>query len=146
MTDAELLAAIMADATAKGFADIGNDSACAIRMSAILPPVLVPTYLNERGVFSIFANPSDAEAVMTGLATVATSNPVVARALTWLAPNNGGIDLSNASVRTMLDSLVGTLTSEAVATLKSAAEVPQVVSVDQVSRCLLVNRPEGKVV
>lgn len=147
MTDDQLHDAIFADATAKGLADVGNDAGCAARMAAILPPVLVPTFVNERSVFDAFTNPADAQAVMTGLETASQTDAIVKRVLVWMRPDIGGVDLSNAAVRAMLDQLQasGVLTAPAVATLKALAERPAVVTADDVSRAWSRYRPGGKV-
>jgi hypothetical protein len=146
MTDQQLRDAIAADPAAKALADSGDDAGCAARLAAALPPAVATTYVNERGIFAAFTNPADAEAVMKGLEAVAQSNPVVRRALAWLAPNNGGIDLGHPGVRAMLDQLRagGALTPAAVATLKALAERPAAVKADDVSRAWATNRPDGR--
>lgn len=152
MTVDELHDAIIADPTAKALADAGNDAGCAAQMAAILPPVVSSVYLNERGVFAVFADPTDAEAVMAALEAAAAGdpaavppippNPVLKRALTWLQPQNGGIDLGHPGVRAMLDQMAaaGQIQPAAVATLKAQAERPPVVLAGDVSRAMRADR------
>lgn len=151
MTDNELHDAIAANPAAKALADAGDDAGCARLMADALPPTLVPCYLNERGIFATFVDPADAEAVMQGLEAAAGSEsplaPILKRAIVWLRPTNGGIDMGNPSTRVVLDALqaAGALTPEAVATLKATAETPAIVTADQVSAAWSRHRPEGKV-
>jgi hypothetical protein len=149
MTTEQLHDLINANAEAKALADAGNDRACAAVISAALPPTIGEYMLTERGVFKAFANPADAETVMQTLEAVAAANPadvpigpVVKRALKWMQPNNGGVDVGNAALRQVLD---GILQPSHAATIKALAEVPQTVSTDQVSAAWLRYRPGGKV-
>jgi hypothetical protein len=157
MIDQQLHDAIYADATAKALADAGNDAGCAARMQAILPPTLGPCYVNERGVFAAIPDPTAAEAFMQGLEAVAAGNPsanppvapnpVIARALKWMATDSIGIDVSFASVRGMLDQLAaaGALNAASVATIKALAQQPAVVTADDVSRVWAQYRPNGQI-
>jgi hypothetical protein len=152
MTDADLLSAIEADPTVKALADAGNDAGCAARLAAVLPPAVRSTYVNERAIFAAFPNPADAEAFMQGLEAVAAGqpnatppvpgNPIVKRALDWLAPNNGGVDVGNPAVRVMLDRMAagGAITTAAAATVKALAQSPASVSAADVSRVLAPGR------
>ena len=152
MTDADLLAAIVADPTSKALADAGNDSGCAAAVAPLLPAILAPKLVTERGLFDAFPNPADAEAILQGLAAVATANPpnpVVARTLRWLSPDLGGLDMGNPNVRGMIDQLAAQVptifTAARVAILKAIPLVPQAVTAADVSRVYAVNRPNGKV-
>ena len=150
--------AIFADATAKALADAGNDSGAALRMQSVLPPALVSTYINERAIYAAFSNPMDAAQVMGALAAIAAgnttanppvpANPIVAAALRWLEPNNGGIDVSNPNVSGMLDSMAtaGAITTAQAGTIKALAQQPAQVSAADVSRSWAQYRPDGKVV
>jgi hypothetical protein len=146
MTDSQLLAAIQADSQASALAAAGNDAGCAARIAATAAPVLVSTYVNERGVFAAFADPADAEHVMEALEALAPTNPVIKRALDWMQPNNGGIDLSFASVRTMLDQMAagGAITTAQAGTLKALAQQPVNITAADVSRVLAPSRPGGR--
>lgn len=157
MTADQLHDAILADPTSKALADAGNDAGAAVAIAPKLPPILVSTYVNERGVFAAFSNPADAEAVMQGLQAVAAGNPqgsppvppntVMQRVLKWMEPTNGGIDLSNPAVRTMLDQMqaAGVLTAQAVATLKEVPQQPQSIAAIDVAHAWARYRPDGKV-
>jgi hypothetical protein len=155
MTDAALLAAILADPTAKAMADAGNDSGVAARIASLQPPDVVSRLVDERGVYNAFPNPSDALAVMTGLATATAgnpsatppvpANPILLKVLEWMTPPAGGVDVGNAAVRAQLDSLQasGVLTPASVATLKALAEQPAFIDYAQVSRVLAASRTGG---
>jgi hypothetical protein len=157
MTDQELHDIIIADSTAKSLADQGKDKDCVEYLSTILPKTLVSTYINERGVFATFPNQADAEQIIQALEMVADGqpdavppvlpNPIVARALVWMQPNNGGIDLSYPAVRNMLDQMaqLGAITTDQVNTLKALAEKPTKVPVDDVSRVWYQYRPNGRI-
>lgn len=152
MTDSALAAAILADQTASALATALNDGAVAARMTAILPPTLVPTLISERGLYAAFADPSDALQVMNALTAIATGNPsatppvapnpVVAAVLSWLAPNNGGVDVSNASVIAMLEGMAtaGAITAQQSTTIQALAQTPTFITATQVSRCLIPSR------
>jgi hypothetical protein len=143
MTDSELHDAILADADAKARADAGDDSGAAARMAAVLPPILTSTSVTTRSVYAAFADPADGRQVVAALKAVAAQDPAanpsapdVALALEWMQPANGGIDLSNASVRAMLDQLAaaGAITAAQAAALKALAERPAAINADAVSR------------
>lgn len=148
MTDDELHDAIQADAAAKALADSGNDSGCATRMAAVLPPVLASYRITDRGIFAAFPDdPDAAEDFMAALEALAPTTPKVKRALAWLEPANGGVDLAFASVRSMLDQLASAsvLDGPTVSTLKALAERPAVVTASDVSRAWARHRPEGRI-
>lgn len=149
MTDAELYALIQSDPTAKAHADAGRDADCAARCRAIAPPVLTGNQATERSLYDAFADPADAEAILQGLATIGQSNPVVARAASWLKPDQGGLDVGHATVRTMLDQLAAAapnvFTAARVAAIKALGETAARISADDVSRAMLPHRPNGKV-
>jgi hypothetical protein len=94
------------------------------------PVKIVSTMLTERGVVAAFADPTDGEAVLQSLESVADVNPLVKRALDWLTPANGGVDFGEAATRGMLDALqvAGVLTSTQVLTLKATAEQRETVT------------------
>lgn len=81
-------------------------------------------YANERTILAAFANPADGEAVLQKLEAAAESNALVARAVKWLQPAQGGINLGDPSTRAILDALqaANVLTETEVATVKSIAE------------------------
>lgn len=137
MTNEELHDAIAANDEAKALADAGNDAGAAAAISATLPLTIGEFMLTERGVFKAFANPTDAETVMQTLEGVAAANPadvpiapVVKRALKWMQPNNGGVDVGNAALRQVLDAI---LQPAHAATIKALAEYPQQITDGQVS-------------
>jgi hypothetical protein len=152
VTDAALLAAIQADATAMSLATAGNDSGCAARMTAILPPVPAPIpndqlliWAASRGVLS---------RVVSG---VSNANAAIASAcLAVQASLNGGasvLDITNPAIvgtGALLDGLTsaGILpanvatgsnspTPGSMADLIAFGSAPQVITTAQVSRCLI---------
>lgn len=147
MTDQQLHDLIFADATAKALADAGNDTAAAERASAIAPKVPVSTLVTERTVYAAFANPADGEAVLQALEAAGQQNVVVARAIKWLKPGEGGLDVGHLATRGMLDFLQsqGVLTAGQVATIKAIGEQRPQISPSDVSRVWAVYRPEGQV-
>lgn len=80
-------------------------------------------FVTERGVYWALG-PSAGEAFMAGLEVTAQSNPIVARALKWLAPAEGGIDVGLQSVRSLLDqlALASAITSESAEAIKALAQ------------------------
>lgn len=148
MTDQELHDLIFADATAKALADAGNDTAAAERVSEIAPKEPVSTLITERTVFAAFADPAEGETVLQSLEAAAQSNAVIARAIQWLKPGEGGLDIGHPSARAMLDSLqqAGVLTASQVTTIKALGEQSPRITPDDVSRVWAVYRPDGKVV
>lgn len=151
MTDNELHDIIHGDTAAKALADAGNDEGAA-RRAAEIARVPAPALATERTVFAAFANPADGEAVLTALEAAAAGNGatarVVKRALRWLQPGEGGLDVGNASVRAMIDQLAagGVLTPTQAATLKGLGERPATVSASDVSRAWARYRPDGRIV
>lgn len=154
MTDNELHDLIAGDAQAKALADAGDDAGAAARASAIAPEAVAQCIINERTVFAAFPNPADGEAVMATLEAVADADPVqvphapiVARAVRWLRPGEGGLDVGHPSTRAMLDALTGQgqLTAERVAVVKALAEQPQTITAEQVSRAWERHRPDGRI-
>lgn len=139
---------IYANATAKALADSGDDAGAAAVIGPTLPKLVVsPTFVTERAVIAAFTNPADGEAVLTAVEAAAQSNPLVARALKWLQPANGGIDFGNPAARRMFDSFAasGVLTAAQVATLKGLAEVPPPVTYVDVSAAWARHRPDGRI-
>lgn len=146
MTITELHDAIFADPTAKGFADVGNDVACAARMTAILPPTVVRRMADWSTIASAFSDPSEGFAAVQALEAAGESNPVAAFFIQWLAPTSpSGLDLGNSGVRGMLDLLVAgsAITSDQASAIKTLAEVPTAISHGQVSDAWIQYRPGG---
>lgn len=129
MTDHELHDLINGDPAAKALADAGDDSGCAARVSAIAARVTVSTLITERTVFAAFTSPFQGEEVLQRLEIAALSNAVVARAIRWLKPGEGGLDIGHHSTRAMLDALQGAevLTAEQVMVIKALGEQPQAI-------------------
>lgn len=146
MTLDELHDAIADDPTAKQLADAGNDAGCAARMSTVLPPTVVRRMADWSTIVDAFAGPADAYAAITALKTAGQSDPMVGFFLAWLEPDSPtGLDLGNAAVRAMLDSLAtgGAITSPQAAAIKALAEVPTAVDHGRVSDAWLRYRPGG---
>lgn len=147
MTTDELHALIAGDAQAKALADAGNDSAAAARAAEIAPAEAFSNHITERSLYAGFVDPAKAEEVLQRLEQAAASNPVVRRALKWLSPAEGGLDVGHVSVRAMIDTLVSAsvLTPEQATTIKSLGERPQSFSADEVSAAWLRYRPDGRI-
>jgi hypothetical protein len=151
MTDDELHDLIAADPDAKAKADAGDDIATALRSTELAPSVVQEYWVTERGIFAAFADPIEGETVLQTLEAVAQSEslfaPIIKRALKWLTPSNGGINVGHPGLRILLDQLVAAkvFSSDQVGTIKALAEVKQVVSPDAVSRAWGKHRPQGKV-
>lgn len=141
MTDDELYEAIQADRSAKAFAGSGAYADCATAVAATLPPVLVDVYIDRRGIYAAFG-PTDGLSIVGGIKAAAASEspfaPVIAEALTWLSPAEGGVNLGHPGTRAMLDALAaaGAITSDHAADLKALAERPATVTHEQVSRAM----------
>lgn len=137
MTDEALRAAILADPAAAAFAAVGADGDAAAAVAATLPPTTRPTYVTTRVLHAAFG-PDAAEAVLGAIAAAAASNPVLARVLTWVDPNQGGIDVGNPITREQLDALAaaGVLAAGQVAAIKALAERPAAVSASDVTRVM----------
>jgi hypothetical protein len=152
MTEDELHDLIASNPDAKAKADAGDDSGAAQRAAQLAPPLLQQHWVTERGVFAAFTDPVEGEIVLQTLEAVANSEspmaPMLKRAIKWLEPSNGGVDLGHLGVRAMLDALVAAsvLTAEQVSTLKALAELPQVITAEAVSHAWSRYRPDGKVV
>jgi hypothetical protein len=163
MTNAELVAAIAANPTAAALAASGNDVACAAAITATLPPVSVSTLIDQRSLCSAFTapslNPSDVPTLLSVLSTLATAgfpaaspapipaNPLAGLVLAWLAPSEGGVDVTNALVIEVLTLLntstidgVPLLSSEIADTIVALGQRPATITHGQVSAALLSSR------
>jgi hypothetical protein len=138
---------IDADSQALALATAGDRSGCAARVSSILPETITETYITERTIFDIFsADATLGEEFMQALEGVAAgdpsatpprpSNPIVARALKWMQPNNGGVNVGNIAVRNMIDSFAsaGLITQSMADAVKSVAEQPATVTPEDIER------------
>lgn len=158
MTDQQLHDAILADATAKALADAGNDSGCAARMAAILPPVVasLPTsqlliWAASRGVLGkIVAGTSSTNAGVASacLAVQAAINggaPALDLANPVISATGGLIDgLASAGIFPANSAPAGSPpTPGSKADLLAYGSVSQAVDADQVSRCLIPYRATG---
>lgn len=76
--------------------------------------------INERGLYAALG-PTMAEGILQVLEAVSESNAVVKRALKWLEPSQGGLDLGSVHVRSMVEQLQqgGLLTTEQASALLS---------------------------
>jgi hypothetical protein len=83
------------------------------------------TWAGERTLYAQLG-PAVAEPILQALEAAGAADPVVKRALKWLAPPSEGIDLGDAYTRDMIDALVvaTVLTAEQAAALKGIAETP----------------------
>lgn len=135
MSPTELHALIDGDAQAKALAESGAADLCAARCREIAPKVVVERMVTELSFFKIYDIPSDAEAALQQIESVAGSNPVVARIRKWLQPGAVGVDIGDARVRQMLtlpvtDGGVGLSASLAAPLLRSAEVAPNITGAD----------------
>lgn len=152
-TDDEVHDAILADTQSLALADAGRDGEAAEMIGLKLPPSIVSTQVNEQGLFALFEDPADAEAVMQTLEGVAASQdpsaPVIKRMLGWLRPPAPGLNLGSGVVREIIDRFHadGLFTAHQRDVLKGAAERPATVDPGRVSRIWNERyRPDGLVV
>lgn len=152
MTNEQLLDLIDADHEASRYAASGNDDACAKRISAILPPVVFKRQMGRMGILALYANPGDGATVLGTIKAVATVNPIVAEiyeAIHPTVPESNMPDWSLPGIRAALTVEVGAgglgLTQVLADPILRACERPGVVTTDEVSKALLVRRPEGKI-
>lgn len=148
MTDEELRTLILNDATAKAFADVGKDSACAERCSAIADPVrrLVPNREIKR---QAIIDGYWAAIVMTGenAAADAQLRGLCINVGDWVKDMESTTDFDLTPTKTMLAGLVAStlVTQEQADTLNTLANIPQNITGEQVSRALMPLRTDGKV-
>jgi hypothetical protein len=140
--------AIFANPAAKALADAGDDAGAAATIAPTLPKLVVsPTLVTERQVVAAFAVPDDAETVLQALAAAGRTRGVLGRAVGWLAPEKGGLDIGHPAVRTIIGQLVtaNVLTAAQGALLKALAEQPQAVTYIDVSAAWARHRPNGRI-
>lgn len=131
MTNDELKALIESDADALALAKSGAADRCAERCRAIAPKQVSEARITELTVVSLYADPQDAEAVLSTVEAVAEDNPVVARMVKWLQPGAPGIDAGDPRVRAMLTTPVqqggiGLTAEQAAPILQYAESEPQI--------------------
>jgi hypothetical protein len=108
--------------------------------------LLTPHYLTEGGILRVLG-PQAGNAVLAAVEALSVSQdpsaPVMVRIVRLLRDiAGGGIDFGDPQVRGMLDTFQagGVLTADSVAKLKETAEVPALVSADDVSRAMIPQR------
>jgi hypothetical protein len=157
MTDAQLLAAINANATALAQAGVGNDAGCAATISAALPPVVAPIAVAELNVWG--CSRGILHAIAAGAA--GTNAAIASACIGVQSALNGGaqvLDLTNANVVALLagltaagilatntDTTGASPTPGSSADLLAYASVPQVINPGDVSRVMLPSRPNGQI-
>lgn len=138
MTDAELYALIQSDADAKQRADIGDDSGCAERCSAIAPTVRQPV------AAAILRRELAKLGKWGGLQRVANNfespDPPYqqARTIIDLITAGDAIDLDDPAIAAGTPQLIqhNLLTLSDVAVISALANTPQVISPAQVSEAM----------
>ena len=142
MNDADLYAAIQADPEAASLASAGDDTGCAARVSASLPPLRGVASANQILIFgattgalsSVESRKSDS----TPLPGTTTTVGSVCLAVLGLLQYGGPFDTANPANQQLVGALVGAgVISEAQGSaLLNLAPVPQVVVADDVSRAM----------
>lgn len=119
-----LIAELTNDPLSRGYSAMTAAQVVASLRTANRTQLVPDSNYTAKGLFGLIPDPADAETFMVGLEAAAESNPVVERALKWLEPAQGGIDVGHPTTRAMLDSLVtaGAITSQSAALVKAAGE------------------------
>jgi hypothetical protein len=155
LTDAQLLAAILANPTALSQANAGNDSGCAATLEATLPPVVAPLPISLLNVWA-----ASRGVLVAVLANTSNGNAQIASACLGVqAALQGGassLDLTDPAVLSLLAGLTSagilpanTAGSGSTPTLGSEADllafgsVPQIIDHTQVSRVCAPYRTNG---
>ena len=145
MTDAELYTLIQGDTDAKHRAAIGDDSGCAARCSIIAPTIRQP----------VDAERVQAAAIASGLWAIVKiaaqnnglPNPPRGAAMSFVDWIEAGrpIDMDGGTVQGVGAVLLSynLATQEQLDALQSLADVPQVISTDQVSAAMAPHRGGG---
>ena len=139
MTIDELKLLIDNDTQAKDYADAGDYISCAERCMEIANgEIRTPTMVTSRGIVAAFSDPTEGETVMQIFEQAAIQNPVLKRALTWLEPANGGVDIGAPATRALLDSLatLNIITSAQTEILKALAVFPPEISHNMVAEAI----------
>jgi len=104
--------------------DVMTDLECWTAINTKNVPIIVSTWVSEREIIMGATTLAVGEAFMQKLETGAVSNEVLARAIKWFAPSEGGIDVGDEKMRSTLDSLVGLygITQAEINFLKGFAE------------------------
>lgn len=148
MNDEEIRQAVAASPALLAEARVGNDVEIARQLTLSAPMVMgPPRFINGLTILAAFPDPADGEAALQALEAIGEQNPVVKRALSWMAPGAPGLDIASLTTQGMLDQLRAAelLTEAQVNTIKGLALVPDVVTHEQVSAALLETRVDGLV-
>lgn len=125
MTPQQLKALIDSDAEATSLFAAKQDAECAARCVTISTATHQPTeQLSDRGMYKLLG-PTVAETILQKLKTYSGLGQeyslVVARFLTWLEPNNQGVDFGDPALLQLCDGLTlgGLLTNDENQAIKS---------------------------
>lgn len=144
VTSEELLKLIDGDETAKAFAEGGNDSACAARLSEIAPAVIgSERRINGLDIVAAFADPAAGAAAWFKLKEAAKTSPIVAMAVEWMGAGSvHGLDIADARTLAMCDQLTaaGVWTEAERDGVKSLAIIPQTITTADVSDAMTPRR------
>lgn len=150
MDSATIRQRILASQTLREAIERGNDQLVADALTESAPRVATDELYTDRALFAALG-PILADSILTKLeAFAATGNSgasVVKRALTWLAPANGGLNFQDATVQQFIAGIgvAGILTAEEVAALAGVGTVAGVVTIADVGEAVRVWRPDGKI-
>ncbi len=145
MTNEELLQLIDSDPEAKGYADIGNDAACALRVSAIAPKVRRPVpaldlqYVAMRrgiwGDMKVKANDSQVAGSIRALCHMFIDQVMTGRSIDFELPEVSG----------MLQQLVavGVVPSAVSSEIIELSYCSQTIAAKEVSEAYMSRRPGG---
>ena len=147
MNAEELRNAILADAEAKAMADAGNDAGCAVRMQDVLPLVRVDATYTSKGLYRQLGA-TVTEPILKKLETYdGQIKDIVARAVSWLTPAEGGLNFGDQQTLAFLNILhaEGKLEDSELAALNALSLDKPMISANQVSEAWLIFRPDGKI-
>lgn len=110
------------DPLQRGYAGM-TDAECAADLNEKRYAQVAERWITER---TIMAELADGQAIMEVLETVAEQSGEVARAVKWLDPARGGLNIADAKVRAQIDDLATAqlLTQQQAEALKALAEQP----------------------
>ena len=144
MTDAELYALIQSDTQAAALYADGNDEGCAVRCSAIAPPIRQPV---DAGLLMDACMSLGIWQRLEAAAPPGSIDPPASTARTMMTRLSQGrpVNLDNPAVQQIVADCIthGLMTQAEAAQLSSLADTPQTISTDQVSSAMAPHRGGG---
>lgn len=148
MTDQQIRDAVAGDQELLSRARVGDDAEIAMLLTESAPQVVGPErYITSLAIMAAFPDPAAGDAALTKLEAAGELNPVVKRALAWMAPGAPGLNIASPATLAMIEHLRlgGVLTQAEAETIRGLAMVPDTITADDVSAALLPTRTDGLV-